>query len=70
MVNPLSKTYLNDGTGGLWIGGDWCGGHNVEGALASGLAIAEAVDKTHGNSGISPKLADLVTPVSPVAAPY
>ncbi|MEM6501775.1 MAG: FAD-dependent oxidoreductase [Cyanobacteria bacterium P01_C01_bin.89] len=56
VINPLDNAYLNDAAAGLWIGGDWCGGKNVAGALASGLAIADAVDQANGSSSIRASL--------------
>ncbi|MEM9246896.1 MAG: FAD-dependent oxidoreductase [Cyanobacteria bacterium P01_F01_bin.153] len=67
VINPLDDAHLNDAAAGLWIGGDWCGGENVAGALASGLAIADTVDQANGSSGINPSLGELVIPVSTVA---
>ncbi|MEM9771146.1 MAG: FAD-dependent oxidoreductase [Cyanobacteria bacterium P01_D01_bin.73] len=67
-INPLAQPYLHDESSNLWIGGDWCGGNDVEGALASGLAIADAVDQAHGTNGINPSLADLVSPFAKAAA--
>ena len=60
VINPIAQTHLHHTSADLWVGGDWCGGNNVEAALASGMAIAQAFDDAHNNSGITPDLGSLV----------
>ena len=67
VVNPLTEPYLQDSLTDLWVGGDWCGGNNVEAALASGVAIAQDFDAAHQNSGINPNLGSLVAAPAAIA---
>jgi len=41
-ITPLGKSHLWDGKKGLGVCGDWCLGHRVEDAFASGLELALA----------------------------
>jgi predicted NAD/FAD-dependent oxidoreductase len=43
VITPLGKPFLRDGTGTLYLGGDWCLGPRVEAAWTSGLAIAQDI---------------------------
>lgn len=42
-ANPLDLGCLQDREQGLFVAGDWCSGNRVEGAWASGCAVAEAI---------------------------
>lgn len=42
-VNPLEDGYLWDDQAKLGIAGDWCSGARVEGAVLSGLSLAEKI---------------------------
>ncbi|MEM6637182.1 MAG: FAD-dependent oxidoreductase [Pseudomonadota bacterium] len=42
-TRPLGTAYLGDARQGIFIGGDWCLGREVEHAWDSGRAIAEAI---------------------------
>jgi predicted NAD/FAD-dependent oxidoreductase len=42
-LNPIEEVCLFDPTVNMGVCGDWCGGPRVEGALASGLTLAEQI---------------------------
>ena len=41
---PLSKDFLRDASGDLWIAGDWCLGNGIASAVRSGKIVGDKIN--------------------------